>query len=104
MDYTQYLGGLLVFLGMLAQWLRASRGFSDLKYLGVCGVLSILAYLAVADYHAPWRLIGLQALVLVPKHLGEMLAGTQLISVMANIAVKFGAPAAHGVVPVTDSK
>jgi hypothetical protein len=104
MDYTEYLGGLLVFLGMLAQWLRASRGFSDLKYFGLCGLLSILAYLAVADYHAPWRLIALQAVVLVPKHLGEMLAGTQFVSMMANIAVKLGASAVHSAVPVTNSK
>jgi hypothetical protein len=104
MDYAAYLPNLLLLAGGLLQWLRAARKFTEYTYVGIAVSLTLACFFLTADYTHPFRQVVLDGLSGLWPNLRQVLSGTAVVSVAANLAALAGAPKGSFAVPVTNSK
>lgn len=110
-DLKSYVGPLLVIMGVALQFIvRARKSNNELVYAGWAVGLCTLVYVLTGwPFHEAWNVAIVKGLVWLgdPTEgaLIRVLGGTQLTSVVANMAVSTGKiNAASAMVPVTDSK
>jgi hypothetical protein len=104
MDLNSYLPYLLAGAGVILQWFRADKRFTDEWYTIAAVGLALICTMLVATWVGPWQRFVLELLVQTGKNVLVLIGSTQATSTLANIAAGRGFNPQSAAVPVTNSK